>query len=202
MAFSFFFRDEVCLSQALQQLVPAVMGRSRIAIWDAGCAMGQEPYTLAIMLAERMGYFAFRNVEIHASDYDAPLLETVRRGIYPKGDLERIPAPYLSRYFQPAPEANTYEIVSKIRDAVKIHMHDLRSLQPFRENFSLVVCKNVLLHFPPAERVDVLKMFHRALEPSGLLIMEQTQKLPDALHGLFQQVAADAQLYRKEPQIS
>ena len=59
--------------------------------------------------------------------------------------------------------------------------HDLLSLVPVREGLSLIVCKNVLLHFDESQRIEVLRMFHRALQPGGTLVMEHTQKLPDAL---------------------
>ena len=60
MAFTFFFRDNHTLEQLVKHLLPIVQGRSNIKIWDAGCAMGPEPYTLAILLAEKMGKFALR----------------------------------------------------------------------------------------------------------------------------------------------
>ncbi|HPB55993.1 MAG TPA: CheR family methyltransferase, partial [Candidatus Aminicenantes bacterium] len=68
MAFTFFFRDNHTLEQLVKHLLPTVQGRSNIKIWDAGCAMGPEPYTLAILFAEKMGKFAFKNVRIDASD--------------------------------------------------------------------------------------------------------------------------------------
>jgi chemotaxis protein methyltransferase CheR len=59
------------------------------------------------------------------------------------------------------------------------------------------MCKNVLLHFSPQQRVDVIRMFHGALAPGGFFASEQTQKLPHELAGMFEQVTPDAQLFRK-----
>lgn len=70
MAFTFFFRDAQTLSLAIDHFLPFVQSRQTITIWSAGCAMGQEPYTFAILLRERMGPHLFRNVKIFATDID------------------------------------------------------------------------------------------------------------------------------------
>jgi chemotaxis protein methyltransferase CheR len=201
MAFTFFFRDQDSLELAVAQLLPRVSGRSRIRVWDAGCAMGHEPYTLAILLAERMGNFGFRNVQIYATDYDEPLLRTLEKGVYPYEELKRIPGALFEKYFASTGENGDYRVLDKIRGALTPVHHDLLSLQPVRDDFSLIVCKNVLLHFSAAQRAEVIRMFHRALEPRGLLVMEHTQGLPEELSSLFERAGSTAQLYeRKEVQ--
>jgi chemotaxis protein methyltransferase CheR len=70
-------------------------------------------------------------------------------------------------------------------------------LQEIGHGYSLVVCKNVLLHFQPLERIAVLRMFHRALAPGGFLAMEQTQEMPPELAPLFHRVIPDGQLFQK-----
>ncbi len=197
MAFTFFFRDIDTLTLAVRHLIPAASGRSRVRIWNAGCAMGQEPYTLAILLAENMGHFAFRNLRIFATDYDEPLLKILREGIYPGEELQRIPSELFRKYFEKFGENGSYRIVEMIRNCIYAEHHDLLSLKPVRDGFSLIICKNVLLHFQPHERVKVFKMFHEAMEPGGLLATEHTQKLPEEVAHLFKQVVQDGQLFRK-----
>jgi len=197
MAFTFFFRDLTPLSLAVKHLVESAMGRSRIRVWDAGCAMGQEPYTLAILLAEGMGAFAYRNLEIFATDYDRPLLKTLEEGVYPGEELQRIPRELFEKYFDPFGENGHFRVAERVRARVQTRHHDLLSLVPVRDGFSLVVCKNVLLHFQYGERVEVIRMFHKALESGGFLVMEHTQKLPPEAARLFEQVVPDAQLFRK-----
>jgi chemotaxis protein methyltransferase CheR len=197
MAFTFFFRDTSCLEQAVAHLVSATGGRTRVRIWDAGCAMGQEPYTLAIMLAESMGQFAFRNLQITASDVDEPLLRILEQAVYSKVELDRIPEDIFKKYFQPYGANSHFRVVDKIRQAVTPVHHDLLTLKPLRDDFSLIVCKNVLLHFQPGERIEVYKMFYSALEPGGLLVNEHTQKMPAELSRHFEQVVPDGQLFRK-----
>jgi chemotaxis protein methyltransferase CheR len=197
MAFTFFFRDLTPLEQAVRFLIAAASGRSRVRIWDAGCAMGQEPYTLAILLAESMGQFAFRNVQILATDYDEPLLRILSEGSYPREELQRIPEPFFAKYFQPDAKEGHFRVVDAIRDRIKAQHHDLLTLRPGGNGFSLVVCKNVLLHFQPAQRIEVIRMFHQAMEPGGIFVTEHTQKMPDEVSLLFEQLVSDSQVFRK-----
>jgi chemotaxis protein methyltransferase CheR len=198
MAFTFFFRDQDSLELAAEHLLPLVSGRSRIRIWDAGCAMGHEPYTLAILLAERMGTFGFRNLQIYATDYDEPLLRTLQKGVYPYEELQRIPKDYFEKYFASTGENGNFKVIAKIRDALTPVHHDLLSLKPVRDDFSLIVCKNVLLHFNAGQRVEVIRMFHQSLEPKGLLIMEHTQNMPEELGSRFHKAGSTGQLYQKK----
>jgi chemotaxis protein methyltransferase CheR len=199
VAFTFFFRDLHVLELAVRHALPLLSGRNRPRIWDAGCAMGQEPYTLAILLAEHMGYFAFNNLSIHATDLDNcdTFGGTIETGVYPAGELERIPPQFLEKYFEPASKPGHLKVVDSIRSRLVYQKHDLLSCAEIGEGFSLILCKNVLLHFQPSERVEVIKMFHRALAPGGFFATEQTQKMPPEAAGLFEQVVADGQLFRK-----
>ena len=197
MAFTYFFRDAQTLEVLIAQALPALRGRAFIRIWDAGCAHGPEPYTLAMLLRERMSDFLFRNVRIHATDVQRQFGPQIAAGIYAEQEVKRIPAAIRERYFRPAGESGHVEVVAEIREKVTFAEHDLLGLNPPREDFSLIVCKNVLLHFDQAQRVEVLRMFHRALRPEGLLATEHTQKLPESLSGLFETVAAHAQVHRR-----
>lgn len=197
MAFTFFFRDSETLQLALDHALPGLRGQAFIRIWDAGCAHGPESYTLAMLLRECMSEYVFRNVTIHATDIDTSFAASVTGGVFPEQEVKRIPPEFLAKYFQPAAAAGCVEVVPELRAKVNFAHHDLLTLRPIREGLSLIVCKNVLLHFTEEQRVGVLQMFHRALRPDGLLVMEHTQKLPDGLKPFFQPVAAYSQVYRK-----
>jgi chemotaxis protein methyltransferase CheR len=200
MAFSFFFRDLPVLEHAVEQTIALAMGRMRIKVWDAGCALGQEPYTVAILFAERLGS-AFNNLYLAATDHDSDnnFGEIVRQGTYRYEELQRLPADILSRYFDPLGN-DRYQVCHRVRSRVTFQYHDLLSLQAIGSDYALVVCKNVLLHFHHEERVRVIGMYHQALGTGGLLAMENTQKMPPECAHLFEQVAPDAQLFRKRQQ--
>ncbi len=161
--------------------------------------MGPEPYSLAILLRENVGYMYFRNVNILATDIDQSqqFEKIIAEGRYPKDQVERIPEDILARYFKADGSDEIYQISEEIRKSVHFLRHDLLSLQPPAENLDLILCKNVLLHFSQQERVEVFRMFHRALSVGGFLAVEQTQKLPDELKNSFVQVVSQAQLFQK-----
>lgn len=197
MAFTFFFRDMHTLNLIEEHAVPALKTRMYVDIWDAGCAHGPEPYTMAILLHENMGKFLFRNVRIYATDLCGQFGDIIKKGVYPEEQVKRIPPELLARYFSPADEPGHFVIADQIRSAVRFQEHNLTSLKPVKDGFGLVLCKNVLLHLTPQERVDVIRMFHSALSPGGYLATEQTQKIPDELQGMFRQVTKDAQVFQK-----
>ena len=89
MAFTFFFRDQQVLERVVEHLLPSLAGRSHPRIWDAGAAMGQEPYTLAMILAESMGHFAFNNLRIDATDVESTgqFAQIIEAGRVPEGGV-------------------------------------------------------------------------------------------------------------------
>jgi len=199
LAFTFFFRDQQVLERVVEHLLPNLAGRSRPRIWDAGAAMGQEPYTLAIMLAARMGHFAFDNLRIDATDVESTgqFARMIEAGLYPKEELSRLPEGILEKYFEPNGKPGHFRVIESIRRRVVFQRHDLLSFQEIGDGYLLVLCKNVLLHFRPLERIEVLRMFHRALAPGGLFATEQTQDMPSELARLFQRLTPNGQLFRK-----
>lgn len=199
VGFTFFFRDQQVLQTAVGHLAPAIAGRSRAKIWDAGCSVGAEAYTLAILLAGQLGPFAFRNVRITASDLDETrqFEAIVREGVYARSELTRMPPGILERYFEDTDSAGSCRVRDEIRASVGFTRHDLLSLNEIGTGFSLVVCKNVLLHFSYAQRVDVIRMFHRSLASGGYFVTEHTQKMPPEAAEGFEQVLPHVQLFRK-----
>lgn len=199
MAFTYFFRDRQTLDMIQKHVVPELISRRFIHIWDAGCAMGPEPYSLAITLRENMGRMIFRNVTIHATDIDnSDLFEKIiYDSVYPIEQLRRIPQDIFDKYFEPADQPNHFRIIEEIRKCIEFQRHDLLSMQPVRKDNILIVCKNVLLHFNEKERIDVISMFHESLEKDGFFVIEQTQKIPAELESMFERVVPNAQVFRK-----
>ncbi len=199
MAFTYFFRDLQTLTLICEHALPTLLTRRHIDVWDAGCAMGQEPYTLAILLREQMSHMYFRNVRIHATDIDGSNLfeEIIQSGTYPAAQVERIPKDLFDKYFVPSTQPDSYQLTDEIRKSVRFQKHDLTSLQPVGSGFGIILCKNVLLHLSEQQRIDVIRMFHASLMDGGFFATEQTQKLPDAVKHLFEPVVSNAQLFRK-----
>jgi len=200
VAFTFFFRDPRVLDSIVQHVVPSVMGRSIIRIWDAGCASGEEAYSVAMLLFESLWPFASNNLRIDATDIEenSQFADTIASGTYAseilKGSSHQV---LLAKYCRPAARAGYVEFDVTLRNCIFYQRHDLLSLRSIGNNFSLVVCKNVLLHFAYEQRVEVLKMFYEALLPGGYLALDELQDLPSEVAPLFARVLADGKLYRK-----
>ena len=202
MAFTYFFRDLQTLQMIIDHMLPSIRGRTHINVWSAGCAMGQEPYTIALLLKEHMGAMIFRNVRILASDIDHSDLfgDIIRKGSYPYVELKRIPEEFFTKNFTPDPDKDgNFIIAEDVRNRVTFKRHDLLTCNPPGNNFSLISCKNVLLHFTEEQRIKVIKMFHDTLVDGGFFLTEQTQKMPSELTDLFEQVVPHAQVFRKLP---
>ncbi len=199
MAFTYFFRDRETLELIKDHVIPTTSGKRNIKIWDAGCAMGPEPYSVAIYFAENIGRFAFKNVHIDATDIDGSNLfkKIIEDGIYSNDEIKRLPADILKKYFSPTKEEGKFIIDYNLRQRMKFQKHDLRSLNSVGNDYSLIVCKNVLLHLTHQERIDVIKMFHKSMASDGFFVTEQTQKIPKEIEHLFKRVTNNGQLFTK-----
>ena len=200
MAFTFFFRDLPTLDGIRDHVIPDLKNNQHINIWDAGCAMGPEPYSLAIIFKENLSFYQFKKVRIFATDLDEESHDfgkILKEGIYPEDTVKRIPKDIFKKYFSSNNKPGYFKISDEIMQRVSFQKHDLRSLIPIRDNFGLIVCKNVLLHFSEAERIKVIRMFHKALASGGFFATEQTQKMPKESAHLFKQVKPNIQLFQK-----
>ncbi len=199
MAFTYFFRDMQTLEMIRDYAIPTLRTKRHIKVWDAGCAMGPEPYSLAIILRENMGNMIFRNVKIFATDIDGSNLfqKIIESGEYPRDQLDRIPKDIFYKYFSKVDGADIYKISDEMIKSIKFSKHDLLSLKPVAHDFGLIMCKNVLLHFPYEDRIKVIKMFYDNLIDGGYFVTEQTQKMPPELEGHFVQVVPNAQIFKK-----
>jgi MCP methyltransferase, CheR-type len=202
MAFTYFFRDLQTLQMIIDHMLPSIRGRTHINIWSAGCAMGQEPYTIALLLKEHMGAMIFRNVRILASDIDHSDLfgDIIGKGSYPYVELKGFRKSSLQRILLLIRKKTEHFIIAEdVRNRVTFKRHDLLTYIPPGNNFSLISCKNVLLHFTEEQRIGVIRMFHETLVDGGFFLTEQTQKMPPEVADLFEQVVSNAQVFRKLP---
>ncbi|MCD6158550.1 MAG: chemotaxis protein CheR [Euryarchaeota archaeon] len=200
MAFTYFFRDLPALHAIRDHVIPELRKHRYINVWDAGCAMGPEPYSLAIIFKETLGYYEFKRLKIYATDLDEESNQfgkIIAEGIYPEETVKRIPKDIFRKYFSSNKNPGYFKIADEIMQCVSFQKHDLRTLQPIRDNFGLIVCKNVLLHLSESERIEVFKMFHKSLATGGFLVTEQTQKMPGETAHLFKHITPNVQLFQK-----
>ena len=200
MAFTFFFRDLPALHAIRGLVIPELQKHRFINVWDAGCAMGPEPYSIAIIFKETLGFYEFKRLQIYATDLDEESNQfgnILKAGIYPEETVKRIPKEIFNKHFSPNNKPGHFKISEEIMNRVSFQKHDLRSLEPIRDGLGLIVCKNVLLHLQESERIDVIKMFHKSLIPGGFFVSEQTQKMPKETAHLFRHMIPNVQLFQK-----
>ena len=199
MAFTYFFRDLQTLEVIRDYALPYLRSKQYINIWDAGCAMGQEPYSLSMVLRETIGHMYFRNIKIFATDIDESNLfeNIIAEGSYPEEQIQRIPKEIFNKYFTPDNKDGYFRLDEEIKKSVTFMKHDLLSLKPPKKDFGLIICKNVLLHFNENQRINVIMMYYNSLIEGGYLAMEQTQKLPKEVQHLFEPVVSNAQVFKK-----
>ena len=197
MAFTDFFHDSETLELLIERALPSVSGQGCIRIWNAGCANGAELYTLAMLLREQMPDHIFRTVRIYATDVDLRLGPQIAEGVYPEQEIKQIPYPIRYRCFQVTDRPGYAQVVDELRSKVSFARHDLLSLVPPREDFSLIVCRDVLARFDETERRQVLRMFHRAMRPGGFLAAEHVRETAESPDSLFEPISSHAQIYRR-----
>src|SRR5215475_2538426 len=174
-----FFRDPEAWDYLTSQIVPRVLTGGRpdgaIRVWSAGCASGEEAYTLAMILAEHLGVEAFRRrVKIYASDVDDESLMQARHAIYTVSQMENVPPELLSRYFERVDDR--YVFNKDLRRSIIFGRHDLVQDAPI-SRVNLLVCRNTLMYFTRETQAKVLNRFHFALRNGGFLFMGRAELL-------------------------
>ena len=199
MAFTYFFRDIEVLEQAADLLAASPPSFGPIRIWDAGCAFGQEPFSMAILLAQRMPPEQFLRVQIVATDIDVSnrFAEYIDSGTYPWDELKRMPHELFIEWFEAGEKQGTFRLVEPVRSRVRYIRHDLTTLQSPDCGFHMVISKNTLMHFAPQQRTDVLAMFARCLHPGGILVLGQRQDYAEADTSAFEQHPDNGLIFRK-----
>jgi len=180
-----FFRDSDLFNYLREQLLPSLIEEARthgneLRLWSAGCATGEEAYSLAILVSELLGQEQEQfSVRVFATDLDAEAVAFARRGVYPTSALKELPNDLRDRYLTPLDSA--WEIRKPLRGMVIFGQHDLGQRAPF-PRIDLVLCRNVLIYFTPELQRRSLQLFAFALREGGFLVMgkaETTSPLPE-----------------------
>ena len=171
---SAFFRDPEKFAHLQEKVLPALLrGHPRLRVWSAGCSLGHEPYSLAIMLAEATGMYCRH--PILATDIDDSALERARAGgPYAAEELANVPPDLLARYFHTDEDADRYYVIDSLRRKVEFCRHDLLA-DPFEDAFDLIVCRNVVIYFTKEAKHRLYMRFHDALRPGGVLFVGGTE---------------------------
>ena len=171
--YTFFFREPAYLDILKKDLAPKLSEMGKTAhIWCAGCATGEEPYSMAMTL-ESYNFFAKEKLsyQILATDINTDVLETAKMGVYSIDKLDAIPTnckAFLKR------ENNSFQISEKIRNNIEWRYENLLNSSHMGA-FEIVSCRNVLIYFSHELREKMIMKFYNALKKDGVLFMSATE---------------------------
>ena len=179
-----FFRDPELFIHLRDHVLPALVGEARergeLRIWSAGCATGEEAYTLAMLFSDLLADGSEElPVRIFATDVAADAVEFARRGIYSAAAVAGLPADLIERHF--IPQDGAFEVRKQVRSLVVFGEHDLGNRAPF-PRIDLVLCRNVLIYFTPELQRRALQLFAYSLRQGGFLALgkaETVSPLPE-----------------------
>lgn len=173
-----FFRDKEsfqALEEQLEKLLSKKDPGSQIRIWIPGCATGEEPYSIAIMLnsilRDKIDQY---KIQIFATDIDERAIAKARRGIYSAKALENISRDVIDNYF--LKRDGEYELIKSIRGMVLFSKHDVISNPPFLK-LDLISCRNLLIYFGVNLQKQIIPLFHYALKDSGILFLGKSESV-------------------------
>ena len=198
-----FFRDAEAWDhlrrEAVEPLLARKAGDEPLRIWSAGCASGQEAYTLAMAFAEAMGVEAFRErVKIYATDVDEEALDEARQASYGERAMETVPPELADRYFERA--GGRWAFRKDLRRSVIFGRNDLVQDAPI-SRIDLLTCRNTLMYFNAETQARILRRFHFALSDGGVLFLGKAEMLLS--HGnLFVPIDLKRRIFRRVPRVA
>ncbi|HLE96819.1 MAG TPA: CheR family methyltransferase [Candidatus Thermoplasmatota archaeon] len=181
-----FFRDPPAWDALASEVLPALVDRARsgspINVWCAGCASGEEAYSMAILLAERGA--PLENVRIVGTDLDAESIRRATSGIYDAARMRHVDAGRRARFFRE--EKDGSRVIADLRRVTGFRVHDLTRDPPPGGPFDIVACRNVLIYFDDSLQAQVLASFGASLAASGVVLLGRSEAVPADAFALAQ----------------
>ncbi|MBY0268422.1 MAG: PAS domain-containing protein [Burkholderiales bacterium] len=196
-----FFRDPEAFKALEEEAIVRLLSNkpvgAAIRVWVPGCSTGEEAYSIAILLQERMDALkANFKLLVFATDIDSRAIEHARMGIYTASIAADISSERLKRYFTEEPGGGFYRINKFIRDMLVFSEQDVIKDPPF-SRIDLISCRNLLIYMGPELHKKLIPLFHYALNPGGILFLGSSESIGDHLD-LFATLNRSAKLYQRK----
>lgn len=193
-----FFRDAAMWARLKGEIVPYLLGRSAepSRIWSAGCASGEELYSVAILLNEEMASSDRDHAgrfELLGTDIDEQSLELAREGSYSSLAMAEMPEEALERWFSAGPP---YQIDPRLRRGVRFEWSDLITDRPAARQH-LILCRNVIIYLDRTIQQELFEKFYHVLEPGGYLVLGKVETLLGPARARFEVVEGRQRIFRK-----
>ena len=187
-----FFREpnhfSFLANRVLPQLVPRLIAaRSPLRLWSAAASSGEEPYTIAIVVAEHLRSCASLDWQITASDISRRMLGQAQHGIYQMDSVQSVPPELLRRYFQKGTgvRAGSCRIKREVREHIRFERINLFQTEyPVFPKQHVIFCRNVMIYFDPPSRAAAIQRLIRRLSPDGYLVVGNSESLLGIDHNL------------------
>lgn len=190
---------EAFYNVGLPELIKTKGDNMTIKVWSAGCSNGEEPYSIAIMLLEFLGYRANKyNISILGTDIDDDSLRNAECGVYKPKQLEKISKERLDRFF--IKQGDEYAVADDVRKIVNFKHHDIISGTRMY-GFDIIFCRNVTIYFDKNLQEELYMKFYDSLNEGGYFLMGKTETLIGKTGGLFKPVDIKERIYRKMRQL-
>jgi diguanylate cyclase (GGDEF)-like protein/PAS domain S-box-containing protein len=195
-----FFRDQPVFTLLADEVFPDLLrGRDPsddLRLWSAGCASGEEAYSLAMLALDAASRFGFSgNIKVFATDIHADVLTSASHGIYSEESVKAIPEPLLRRFFQR--DEKGWRVDGGLRRHVVFARHNLLTDPPFTR-IDFACCRNLLIYLQPQAQLNVLAHLHFALKPQGLLLLGASETAGEYESRAFMTVDRSRKLFRKQ----
>ena len=196
-----FFRDPDVFQVLEDQIIPKLFNGKKadsvIRVWSTGCSTGEEAYSIAILLQERMEALKQNfTVQVFATDIDSRAIATARTGIYPASIAADVSPQRLARFFTAEPGGDAYRIRKNIREMLVFSEQDLIKDPPFSK-IDLISCRNLLIYFGAELQKKIIPLFRFALNPNGMLFLGTSEGVGE-FSELFTTLDRKAKLYQRK----
>lgn len=206
VTYSRFFREPLLFALLDQWIIPGIVRRappgSEIRVWSAGCACGQEAYSLAMLLDEQLQSSGKGlRYRIFATDVSRTALAAAQSGVYAAADVDNVPLKYIRAYF--VETEGRYAVSPHLRERVGFSFYDLldaSSASPPESifgNFDIVCCSNLIMYYKAETRWFILKKIERSMSQAGVLAVGEAERAFVKSNGLFLPVSAPAAVFYK-----
>jgi len=202
---TFFFREMAHFDFLRHTVLPEMIQRNRVErwprfdVWSAASSSGEEPYSIAMTLAEHLSPSSVWPWHVQATDISHRILEEARAAIYRADVVERLPAAQVLKYFQKGigPQEGNFRVKPVLTSGVTYHqLNLLEGEPPFRGPFQLIFCRNVMIYFDRATQEELIQRLTQRLVPGGYLFVGHSESLTAVRHSL--QTVKPA-IYRRPP---
>lgn len=202
---SSFFRNPIVFEILAQSVLPRLIEKSQgeLRVWSAGCAAGEEPYSIAILIQEALKRIPNATLKplIFATDIDRNILAKAERAVYARGSLKDTKLRWVDTCF--SSREDEFKLCDEVKKMVHLSVGDLLSQQTgvpaesIYGSFNLILCRNVLIYFSARHQEQVLKKLYDALVTGGVLVLGDSEALVGDLKARYRTIDAKNKIYQK-----